>query len=836
MDRAPIRPVAFVSRLQWTIPLIFALFGIVYALFEQVKLHGHPLSAPHVILAVLFWSSVGPALAWLTSTWAARAREAQQELAFRNRELSALNAIGEAASQSLDLEQVLRTALEKIVDLTDLEAGEIRLLEGESLILKSHHGVSPDFVVCERSVQAGYCLCCMCAKSGTPFSVDDVAADPSLADSPCSKEGFLSVAGIPLQIGGQVMGMIHVASRQRHAFTPRHLQTLTAVGNRVATAIKNARLYEEARRRAASMESISLIGQRITSVLDLDSLMAEVVGLLRKRFGYYHCHILLVDQVTQELCLRAASGPGAKLLQEQGVRLKIGREGITGWVAHTGQALLCNDVSRQPRYHAAELLPETRAELAVPLRVGKRVIGVLDVQSDRCDAFDEEDVIVLQILGNQVGIAIENARLFQETRHRYEAMIALHETSLDLISQLDMEELLGALLRRGVKLSGAQAGALFLYDAAQDLIYNVANYNTARDWTGVTLRPGEGVIGQVILTNESLIVNDYENWRERAKIFVGVPHTIVMGAPLRWQDQVIGGIVALNERGSGPFDSDDLWLLSLFADLASIAVKNAELHTQVKGFNQELERKVQERTQALSRAKEELVAKAEQLRALLAQTTRLQEEERARIARDMHDGVVQLITAARYELRAAKVAAESGSAAGTQERFKAAREVLNEIEGEIHHAIYDLTPPTLNATGLVPALQKYASSFQEWSGVTSRVQVIGTPFRLQPATERAVFRLVEEALHNVATHAGAETACVTLDFQAAILLVVVQDNGRGFACEQWMKKPRGGHLGLLGMQERVASLGGGMEVSSTPGHGTCVTFRMPAQCDEAQPA
>ena len=193
------------------------------------------------------------------------------------------------------------------------------------------------------------------------------------------------------------------------------------------------------------MESISLIGQRITSVLDLDSLMAEIVGLIRKRFGYYHCHILLVDQATKEVRLRAASGPSAKLIKEQGVRLKVGQEGITGWVAHTGQALLCNDVSREPRYHAAELLPETRAELAIPLRVGKRVIGVLDVQSDRCDAFDREDVTVLQILGNQVGIAIENARLFRETRHRYEAMVALHETSLDLISQLDMKELLDAL-------------------------------------------------------------------------------------------------------------------------------------------------------------------------------------------------------------------------------------------------------------------------------------------------------------------------------------------------------------------------------------------------------
>ena len=815
--------------------MIFGLLGISYVLIEQVRLHGHPLTTPLVLVGVLFWGLVGPAMAWLTLTWVVKAREAQQELALRNRELAALNAIGEAASRSLDLDKILGTALEEMVDLIGSQAGQIRLVEGCKLTLKSHHSVSPDSVLCESPIQVGHCLCGMCAKSGRTLSIDDVATDPSLADSACCKEGFLSIASIPLKIGDRVIGITHVASRQRHAFSPRDLQTLITVGDRVATSARKAWLYVEAQRRAVYMENASLIGQRITSLLDFDSLMAEVTRLIQKKFNYCHCHILLADEATEELVLRAASGLSAELLKEQGLRLKIGQEGITGWVAHTGQALLCNDVSREARYYAAQLLPETRAELAVPLRVGRRVIGVLDVQSDQCGAFDREDVTVLQVLGNQVGIAIENARLFQETQHRYEAMVALHETSLDLILQLDMKELLDALLRRGVQLLGAQAGCLFLYDAAQELIYNAANYNTAKDWAGVILQPGEGVIGQVILKNEPLIVNDYENWRERAQVFVGVPHTVVMGAPLRWQDEVIGGVIILNDRQAGPFDSDDLWLLSLFADLASIAVKNAELHTQVKEFSQGLGLEVQKRTQALSKAKGEIVAQAEQLRELLTKTTRLQEDERSRIARDMHDGVVQLITAARYELRAARVAAEAGSAAVAHERLNAARGVLDEIEQEIRHAIYDLTPPGLNATGLVPALKKYASSFQELSGVTSHVQVAGTPFRLQPATERDVFRLVEEALNNVATHARAETVCVILDFQAATLRVVVQDDGRGFDWGQWLKEPRVGHLGLLGMQERVASLGGEMEMSSRPRHGTRVTFRLPIQRDEAQP-
>lgn len=835
MSRQHTQAVGLVSCLRWAIPIALSLVIVGYTFLEQVVLQGHALSAPHVIRSILFLGLVGPALAWLTLTSATKAvlvaAKAQQELACRNRELTVLNAIGEAASHSLDLEEILETSMKKIVELIDLESGEIWLMEGGRLVLGTHYGMSSGFVVREAAMQPGHCLCGTCAQTREALAIDNLAAEPSLADSPCAREGFLSILSIPMMANGCLVGVVHVASRQRSAFAPQDQQILEATGHRIATAIENARLYEEAQRRAVYLETAGLVGQRVTALLDLESLLAQVVTLIREKFGYYHAHILLVDEEAGELVLKEASGPGAELIKRRGLRLRIGREGITGWVAHTGQALLCNDVRREPRYYAEELEPETRAELAVPLRIGKRVIGVLDVQSDRFDAFDEEDVTALQILGDQVAIAIENAQLFQETKHRYEAMIALHETSLDMVSQLDRAPLLGALLRRGVHLLGAQAGALFLYDATQELIYNVVNYNPWRDWTGVTLRPGEGIIGQVILTGRPLIVNDYENWVGKAEGFSGTPYTVVIGAPLRWQDQIIGGIIVLNKPQIRPFDHNDLWLVSLFAELATIAIKNAELHMQVKEFSQRLEQKVEERTRELAKAKEEIAAKAEQLQSLLAKTIQIQEEERARIARDMHDGAVQLITAARYELQAAKVAIGSELAAIAQEKLNAARELLNEIERELRYAIHDLHPSTLDSVSLLPALLKYANSFQELSGIACDVRVIGVPCRLVPRAEESVFFIVGEALRNVAAHAAAQAASVIMDFQPTMLCVTVQDDGQGFDYQRWAESRNGEHLGLMGMQERVESLGGRMEVWSKLGHGTRVMLRVPVQRD-----
>ncbi|MBI5302214.1 MAG: GAF domain-containing sensor histidine kinase [Chloroflexi bacterium] len=586
---------------------------------------------------------------------------------------------------------------------------------------------------------------------------------------------------------------------------------------------------QETHRRVARLQIASQIGQRMSALLDLDTLLAEVVRLLRARFGYYQVHILLTNEAHKELVLREASGPYADQVKARHMRTPIDQTSVVGWVAQTGKPLLSNDVHQEPRNPSAELLANTLAQLAVPLRVGKHIIGVLDAQSDRLNAFSKEDVIVLEILGNQLGIAIENARLFQETKRRYEAMIALHETSLDMITQLNREELLQALLRRGVQLLSAEASSLFLYNPDEQLIYNVANYNTTRDWTGITVRPGEGAIGRIIETGQPIIVDNYETWEGRSEIFTGDSQSRLVGVPLRWRGQVIGGIHVLNSMPARPFDPDDLWLLSLFADLATIAVKNADLHTQVKNFSQELEQKVAARTRELSQAQEEIQAKAEQLRSLLAKTIDLQEHERARIARDMHDGVVQLITAARLELQAVKVVSGLNLSRAAEGKLNAARQVLEEAELEIRRAIYDLHSPILDAMGLVPALERHISRFHELTGIACTIIVNGTPHRLPMHSEVAVFRLVEEALNNVAAHSGGTLATITIDYELASVSVAVRDNGRGFDYREWFVNPHHHHLGLFSMQERVNNLGGEVELWSEPEQGTRVLFRLPIQ-------
>lgn len=368
---------------------------------------------------------------------------------------------------------------------------------------------------------------------------------------------------VPLRAQDKPIGILTVSRHQPSGYTPSESQLLAAFARQSALTIENVRLYEEARRRALQLEAAAQVGRQLTLLQDLDQLLAETVKVIRENFGYYQAHILLVDAATNELVLKEANGPGSDLIKGRGLRLKVGEEGITGWVAQSGEPLLCNDVRQEPRFFAEELLPETKAELAVPLRLRGRAIGVLDVQSDRLSAFDHEDIIALQLLGDQVAIAIENARLFEETKNKLEAMRALHDVSFEIVAQQELSALLATLMQRAAHLVQAEGAALYIYEAETSLIRNIANFQTGHVRPGYTMQPGEGLMGQVIQNGEALIVHDYQHWPRASARFRPSEQTVLMGVPLKWRDQIIGGLLVLNRPAGHLFTPEDLSLIHI---------------------------------------------------------------------------------------------------------------------------------------------------------------------------------------------------------------------------------------------------------------------------------
>jgi GAF domain-containing protein len=177
-------------------------------------------------------------------------------------------------------------------------------------------------------------------------------------------------------------------------------------------------------RRTSQLRAAAEVTRDTTSARELDELLDRAVAMIRRHFGFYHAGVFLVDEAAEWAVLRAATGDAGQRLLEQEHRLKVGKSGIVGHVVSTGSPRIALDVGVDAVHFRNPLLPETRSEMALPLRVGRRVIGALDVQSQEEKAFDEEDVSILQTIADQLAVAIENARLLQETRQ------AMHELEI----------------------------------------------------------------------------------------------------------------------------------------------------------------------------------------------------------------------------------------------------------------------------------------------------------------------------------------------------------------------------------------------------------------------
>ncbi|MDQ7030458.1 MAG: GAF domain-containing protein [Ardenticatenia bacterium] len=184
-------------------------------------------------------------------------------------------------------------------------------------------------------------------------------------------------------------------------------------------------LEERVARRTSHLETAALVSQEASALADLDHLLNHAVELIRRRFGFYHAQVFLLDKEGKWAVLKASTGEAGRLLLSRGHRLAVGSRSVIGKVTAEGTPVVARDTDTDPIHRKNELLPETRSELAVPMKLGGAIIGALDVQSTQPNAFDDDDIVALQILANQIAISIRNAELFsslEQTLHITETL------------------------------------------------------------------------------------------------------------------------------------------------------------------------------------------------------------------------------------------------------------------------------------------------------------------------------------------------------------------------------------------------------------------------------
>ena len=339
--------------------------------------------------------------------------------------------------------------------------------------------------------------------------------------------------------------------------------------------------------RASQLAAVNKIGQQIASILDRDELLHQMANLLEDVFGYRYAYIFLLDEDSDELVLRAGAGPGRLL---EGTRLAIEARSINAWVARTSKPLLDNDVSNQPMYLHLEEVADTKSELAVPIRVKDQVIGTLDVQSTELNAFDESDLFTLQTLASQAGIAIENARLYEETERRGEEMTSVYNISVATTSTLSLDEVLRSVCEQVSRLMEVSSFYIALYDAdREELSFELAlDEGAPVEKFSRKIANGGGLSGWIVQSKQSLLIRDAEKEGfPVGAIVVGLPARSWLGAPLLYMGQVVG-VMGVQSYQPNAFDEDDQELLSTIATQVAIAVENARLFTETNGRAKDL--------------------------------------------------------------------------------------------------------------------------------------------------------------------------------------------------------------------------------------------------------
>jgi sigma-B regulation protein RsbU (phosphoserine phosphatase) len=321
--------------------------------------------------------------------------------------LTTLIDLGRQVAAVLDVEELLAQIPKLLSRLIEFDAFAVYLLDERRGELEVAYSVGYPESAGPRRLKLDQGLVGAAAASQMPLLVNDVSADSRYV---AVVPGMSSEVVAPLLHKKKPIGALNILSRHRDQFTPADVVLLRQFAAHVAVAIVNARLFARSRSDAEAFETLAEIGREVASVLDLDELFARIGKLARRVIDYRTFGILLLDEERGELEMKFAVQYGEKVTVP---RVRLG-EGLVGYAALHREPVLVADVSEDPRY--INVVPDVRSELAIPMLLKDRCIGVFDLESPELDAFSKRDVEILTMLASQAAVAIENARLYETVR------------------------------------------------------------------------------------------------------------------------------------------------------------------------------------------------------------------------------------------------------------------------------------------------------------------------------------------------------------------------------------------------------------------------------------
>lgn len=528
-----------------------------------------------------------------------------EETKQRAQEQEALNAIAAATSQSLHVDEILRIALDRVLAVTGRDKGYIRLSDPVSgeLRLVAHRGISEGHVENLLRGRTPGGKGDQVLESGRSLVVNDT--EGTLLKKATIEEGNRSIAWIPMKARGKVVGILNVSTSQPIPFTPSEVNLLEAIGSVIGNAVENGRLFEETDARAREMSVLYDVVATVNQSLDLDKALEEVIQKMMTIFSFDATRVYLFDSQTDELHLRAALDKRPE--SQHHIRVFRPGQGNIGRAFATGEPIIFADVHDDPRYQdftSTRTMDRSGFSFfaAFPIKRKLRSIGVMSCIGQSPRSLSREEVRLLNSVADQIGVAFENSRLYEETKKQAEELkktnsevsrreniqVLLKELSQD-IALLSVDELLKKLAEKArgflrvdvcsvrvkgegtqwklVATSGVDPGRLRGLDSLQR--------NKRLEWILENRKPL--VISDV--ANGSPISREDNPLLAEFRSYLGVPLLSRAG-------EVLGFIRALTYQPR-KYSSEEVDLLQQLANGAAIAIENARLLEETKQRAQE---------------------------------------------------------------------------------------------------------------------------------------------------------------------------------------------------------------------------------------------------------
>ncbi|MGB9299288.1 MAG: GAF domain-containing sensor histidine kinase [Anaerolineae bacterium] len=536
---------------------------------------------------------------------------------------------------------------------------------------------------------------------------------------------------------------------------------------------------------------------RLTSHRDSGQFLSAALGEAIKATNAHAGSLLLVGDATR----RVREGDMSTEIEKQ---ITLWEDGLehrlrsSSWRIEADESL---SVSTHVVKGAEQVLVNT------PLLRGDTVTGSLTVALGPGDKLSLLQRQALTSFARTIGNLADMIEQLTLTQHSLEQLTFLRETSQALTSTLDLRQVLDNTMELATKILGAQASTLMLIDEeTNELVFDIPYGEKRELLRSYRMSMEEGIAGWVATQGRPAMVNEAsgdERFSSGADVRTGFLTQSVICVPLQIKNRTIGVLEALNKVSSQGFNDDDLRLLSTLAAQAASAIENARLYRSLR----------EERDKIL----------------------RVQEEARRSLARDLHDSTLQSLSSISMGLDYVKQLLKHQPATAADELGRV-QELVSQALREARVLLFELRPIALETQGLVSALETYVEQLRGEGPPLFQFGNGGFDERLPPDVEATAFIVVQEAVNNARKHANADNIWLTLSPEEGSVLLTVEDDGCGFDKSVVEKNSnRGGHLGLVSMQERAELIEAQLAIESSPGQGTRIALRLPRGTPEVEP-